>query len=84
MVDHSLPTKVYVDGANAEVIRELKRRIGEYRGLPLLHGGAALADAVQNRNKRIGLEHDTLNLLCRAHKSIKLSLLIEKICSYLH
>ena len=30
MVDHSLPTKVYVDGANAEVIRELKRRIGEY------------------------------------------------------
>jgi hypothetical protein len=25
-------TRVYIDGANPEVIRELKRRIGEYRG----------------------------------------------------
>ena len=37
-------TKLYVDGANPEVIRELKRRIGEYRELPLLHRGTALAD----------------------------------------
>jgi hypothetical protein len=29
-IDHVMQLKIYVDGANPEVIRELKARIGEY------------------------------------------------------
>ncbi len=33
-------TKLYVDGANPEVIRELKSRIGEYENYPILRSNS--------------------------------------------